>query len=163
MSLIEKYGELKININGYYETANGQLLHHLVFYVEGKNIKKKHYHIHHIDCDKLNNDIDNLIYLPAGFHYILHRDRGARKNGLPKRKRLEMMLEKYMVNPEEYDQKSKEHTKNKRARRRKKLAKKAKLKEMQKQKRALARKQKQEILKNNERPMKHLQGAIWIT
>lgn len=32
----------------------------------------KEYHVHHIDGDRSNNDIDNLILLPSELHRMLH-------------------------------------------------------------------------------------------
>ena len=36
----------------------------------------KHWHVHHIDFNKENNDINNLISLPELIHNLVHSDFG---------------------------------------------------------------------------------------
>lgn len=73
-----KYGNAKINPNGYYqinsrkEGNNMKLLHRLVFedYHDCKLDKKDV--IHHIDGDKTNNHLANLICMSKKAHSKLH-------------------------------------------------------------------------------------------
>lgn len=48
--------------------------------IGGKKYLKKEYAVHHIDMNKLNNDVSNLIVMPKGEHSRLH-------NAMTKRKR----------------------------------------------------------------------------
>ena len=74
-----KFGNARIDNYGYYRITSGKegnntkRLHDLVFedYWGGKI--PEGYVIHHIDGDKLNNDINNLQMMERGEHISLHK------------------------------------------------------------------------------------------
>ena len=67
----------KIEIRNGYKVYKNQLLHRSI-YAQFHKIPSG-YVIHHIDCNKLNNHIDNLIALPRILHDILHQKMYERK------------------------------------------------------------------------------------
>ena len=74
---IKIYDENKYYINAGYKRKyiNGKdiLLHHKIWSENNGGIPvPKSCVIHHIDCNKLNNNIDNLVLLPRSFHSEMH-------------------------------------------------------------------------------------------
>ena len=67
-----KYQSVIINENGYKICPEGKL--HRVIYYHYNPDAPKDWHVHHIDCNKLNNTLDNLIALPPAVHYKVHRE-----------------------------------------------------------------------------------------
>ena len=73
-----KYGTAYIDGNGYYKIKSNEYgfrdcyLHRLIMAdAIGCGIPSN-YHVHHIDGNKLNNDLDNLKLLPQSKHSSLH-------------------------------------------------------------------------------------------
>lgn len=72
-----KFGNAEINSKGYYRITSSKegnchkLLHRLIF-EECNGLIPKGYDIHHIDGNKLNNNIENLEMLPHEEHMALH-------------------------------------------------------------------------------------------
>lgn len=72
-----KYGTARINKHGYYvitsykEGNGGKLLHRLI-YEEHRGEIPNGYVIHHIDENKLNNDVNNLLAILLDEHLTLH-------------------------------------------------------------------------------------------
>ena len=66
ISLFTKFGTARINQNGYYQISsskegnNGKLLHRLIVENYYKISLLPWAVVHHLDNDRLNNDIDNL-------------------------------------------------------------------------------------------------------
>lgn len=61
-------------------------------YEQHHNVKiEKDWDVHHIDADRSNNDIENLIALPKEFHNVLHN-----WLGLLSRDHIEILLEWYL-------------------------------------------------------------------
>lgn len=73
------FGRPWIGTNGYYKcTVNGKEVYlHRVIWKNNKGRIPKGYHIHHIDGNKLNNDITNLQLISSLEHFKLH-SRGKR-------------------------------------------------------------------------------------
>ena len=71
------FGRAKINAQGYYQITSSiegnhnKKLHRLIWEKSWGKIPKGH-HIHHIDGNKLNNCILNLIAIPRRIHHELH-------------------------------------------------------------------------------------------
>jgi predicted nucleic acid-binding Zn-ribbon protein len=55
-----------------YKCSNDGRIHRILYYHYHPDTDKK-WHIHHIDHNKLNNDITNLIALPEKVHNKVHR------------------------------------------------------------------------------------------
>ncbi len=71
-----------LGTDGYYSVwkdGNRVRVHVLVWEKENGTIPKG-YHIHHIDFDKKNNDINNLRLMMASDHHKLHREEERKKN-----------------------------------------------------------------------------------
>lgn len=68
---------------GYYRTPEGKLWHRVV-YSEVYGKIPKNWHVHHIDGDRLNNAVENLIALPQDLHRRAHNN-----SALPPRNILE--------------------------------------------------------------------------
>lgn len=62
----------KINKDGYFANDKRQLEHRVV-YQKHHGIIPALWVVHHLDTDKINNDIENLIALPARIHNLLHK------------------------------------------------------------------------------------------
>ena len=75
-----KSNHLVYSPNGYLRFSNGgEFVHRMVYeYFSGKSIPDG-YVIHHIDEDKVNNNIDNLILMNDAEHRILHMKDTIRK------------------------------------------------------------------------------------
>jgi len=54
--------------------SSGMVYEHQAVYRSHYPGYDKRYHIHHIDHDKLNNDISNLIALPRMLHWHVHHE-----------------------------------------------------------------------------------------
>lgn len=63
---------------GFYYQHNGKRLHRTVWEYHNGAIPKG-YHVHHIDEDRSNNNIDNLELIPASEHLSRHSSRADRK------------------------------------------------------------------------------------
>jgi hypothetical protein len=63
------------------------LRHYEVFFNEHGFLPPRGFHIHHIDGDRFNNTVENLIALPELLHRFAHRDQN-----LPGRETLESLL-----------------------------------------------------------------------
>lgn len=62
-----------INRDGYYEcTTSDRLMLHNYIYEKSKGLIPKGYEIHHIDFNKLNNDISNLQLVTPSEHTKIH-------------------------------------------------------------------------------------------
>lgn len=78
VKLETEFGTAIINNRGYYHiisTEEGNLfkkLHRLIYESEYGPIPEGHV-IHHLDGNKLNNDLDNLIMMDAHEHNVLHK------------------------------------------------------------------------------------------
>lgn len=64
---------------------------HRVIYKEHKPLPPS-WHVHHIDGDKNNNDIENLIALPPKLHFKTHQKHGSRRT----RRQLEYDLWRFL-------------------------------------------------------------------
>lgn len=64
--------ELFIDEFGYRASLDGQI--HRICYLNEFPDTPRHYHIHHIDCNKLNNTLDNLIAIPEKVHFKIHNE-----------------------------------------------------------------------------------------
>ena len=78
MSIKTKYGNASIDSNGYYQIRSdeysfrGHKLHRLIMAdAIGCGIPSN-YHVHHIDGNKLNNDLNNLELLTIEEHSSIH-------------------------------------------------------------------------------------------
>ncbi len=58
--------------NGYVLDKDGSFAHRVVYEIHHGKIPAR-YHIHHINCRKLDNRIENLIAIPAGLHRNIHK------------------------------------------------------------------------------------------
>lgn len=68
-----KYGDAWINHNGYVSVySNGEKLLHRLIWEEHNGEIPKGYQIHHIDKNKLNNDLNNLQLVNSSEHTKLH-------------------------------------------------------------------------------------------
>lgn len=61
----------RINKNGYVEDKNGNLEHRIIYKNAHGKIPKG-WVVHHIDENKTNNDLQNLVALPERIHNLLH-------------------------------------------------------------------------------------------
>lgn len=74
-----EFGNAKIQPTGYYvitsirEGHNGKKLHRLIFEKHHRCTILPHNHVHHIDGNKLNNDINNLELLSPAEHNSIHK------------------------------------------------------------------------------------------
>lgn len=68
-----KFGEIAYTyIHKGYEIFRKQAVHKIMMYTF-KGFRDGHkWHIHHLDGNKLNNKLDNLVYLTKSEHHILH-------------------------------------------------------------------------------------------
>ena len=60
-----------VNHKGKYNKKNGVYKHREDYYDNYRDTPRW-WHIHHIDCDKSNNTIKNLIALPPALHFSIH-------------------------------------------------------------------------------------------
>lgn len=99
--------EVFINYKKYRQCKNGYLhdhstlepIHRQVF--ESKiGIIKKNWHIHHINFDKMDNRIENLISLPGDFHLKLHDRMEAIKRVFNLQEIKEFLKETYIMKHE---------------------------------------------------------------
>lgn len=94
-----KFGTAKIHKTGYYvitsckEGNHSKRLHRLIYEEEYGKIPDGCI-IHHIDGDKLNNDISNLTVMTPSEHTILHHT-GRKRSDESKRKMSEARIGKY--------------------------------------------------------------------
>jgi hypothetical protein len=63
---------------GYVAGPSGELAHREVWKREGTYPLHRGWVVHHIDCNKKNNDISNLIALPQGLHHAIHVEMRAK-------------------------------------------------------------------------------------
>jgi hypothetical protein len=82
--LTERYLE-----NGYKLDENNNLKHREVIRKHDGRIKRG-YHVHHCDGIKTNNDISNLIQIPAKLHEQIHKNYSLRN--LPSKKHIEEVM-----------------------------------------------------------------------
>lgn len=84
----------------YLRTDSGALFHRVIYFKNNPNEKKhKNWHVHHCDCNKLNNDISNLVHIPEIFHNWIHRHYGYQSKGkLPSKEVIEAAFEPYRNN-----------------------------------------------------------------
>lgn len=81
MKIKTKFGNASISSDGYYyissvkEGNKGKLLHRLIYEDYHKICLLPSVHIHHIDGNKQNNDINNLIMMSKSDHHKLHIDK----------------------------------------------------------------------------------------
>lgn len=61
-----------INSNGYKESSKG-LIHRIAYFHYHPKVPKI-FHVHHIDCNKMNNELANLIAIPSELHSFVHRE-----------------------------------------------------------------------------------------
>lgn len=71
--------QIKLNENGYLQHKKYGLLHRHVYELHFGKLKPN-YIVHHIDGDKVNNDLTNLIAMPAHCHDLLHQAQRERKS-----------------------------------------------------------------------------------
>ncbi len=57
-----------------YDKHNGKTLHVAVFTVNSGIAPSKGYTVHHVDCNRLNNDFDNLKLMTTSEHIKLHNE-----------------------------------------------------------------------------------------
>lgn len=79
---------------GYSIEPDGRFTHRVVYEKVYGKIPKT-WHVHHIDENKFNNDINNLIAIPKKLHEAVHRVMRAKKIQLTK-KNIEDMLKSYI-------------------------------------------------------------------
>lgn len=60
-------------MNSYEISKDFKSIEHIRIYKEEIGDYPPDWQIHHIDCNKQNNSIDNLIAIPRDLHYKLHR------------------------------------------------------------------------------------------
>lgn len=60
--------------NGYKLTEDGSNLEHRAVWIEHHGAILSGWVVHHIDFDKQNNDIDNLVALPEHYHNRIHAE-----------------------------------------------------------------------------------------
>jgi len=92
----QKEMEMYIDTNGYYRFKKKDLLVHREIYKTYFKRIGVNDHIHHIDGDKLNNSIDNLISLPAEFHMHLHEEQRKLNFKFTDKKQIELALSLYL-------------------------------------------------------------------
>jgi hypothetical protein len=86
---------MKLNERGYIvlELESGYtVLEHIAVYRSHFPNYDKRYHIHHIDHNKLNNSISNLIALPRMLHFHVHHEAKRRKQPLNRQEVINMWL-----------------------------------------------------------------------
>lgn len=74
--------------NGYKMAADGKGMEHHQVYKKAWGAYPKGWHIHHIDCNKTNNDPSNLIALPPELHALIHEEMSRGTPGLRDRDNL---------------------------------------------------------------------------
>lgn len=63
--------------NGYYKTdVSDRFLHREIYYSKHPDTPRL-WHVHHIDCDRTNNAMSNLIAVPADLHREIHKRMNA--------------------------------------------------------------------------------------
>ena len=73
-----KYGNIRLTDDGYYhitsrkEGNHGKSLHRVIWETHYKKSVPKGYEIHHINMDKLDNRIQNLVCVPRSTHMKYH-------------------------------------------------------------------------------------------
>lgn len=82
--MIKKYIE-----DGYEVNDRNKLVHREVVKKHEGRIKKG-YHVHHCDGVKTNNDISNLVQIPAKLHAIIHKNYSF--SSLPSKKYIEEVM-----------------------------------------------------------------------
>lgn len=74
---IQKYGySSRITNQGYrviYVPDIGDIYEHRFIWIKNNMMIPKNYQVHHMDGDKLNNDLSNLLCLHNRDHMLLHR------------------------------------------------------------------------------------------
>lgn len=76
-----------------YKTINGKLEHRIIYERNFGKIKNN-WEVHHIDMNKHNNNLENLIALPKLFHVFIHKFQRT-QNRIIYRKEIEFYLLKY--------------------------------------------------------------------
>jgi len=61
-----------IDEDGYKVSPRGAI--HRIAYFHYHPSTPRKWHVHHIDCNKLNNSLDNLIALPPEVHFFIHNE-----------------------------------------------------------------------------------------
>lgn len=61
-----------LDFAGYYRDSETKQLIHREIYKVSQGLIPKGWIVHHIDCVKTNNELNNLIALPEGFHNLIH-------------------------------------------------------------------------------------------
>lgn len=78
---IQEFCGTRYYLCGYYFQHNGKRLHRVVWEYFNGEIPEG-YHVHHLDGDRSNNDIENLALLPGLDHITAHaREESRRENG----------------------------------------------------------------------------------
>lgn len=75
-----------IVVNGYLVNQYSGTPRHVTVYVREHGEVPDGWEIHHIDGDKLHNELENLIAIPAKLHARIHEN--YRHKDLPKRERI---------------------------------------------------------------------------
>lgn len=92
----EKKDQIETKFGGYPVDPNGKVSHRRIYKEHHKKIPYG-WIVHHIDMDKKNNAIENLIALPSHCHDQIHGQMRAR-NKLLTREQTEQFLESYLAN-----------------------------------------------------------------